>query len=295
MSGLQQFSDGRRLGKAPGMSSFMQTCNLLSRYIKNKGSLRDFNLEIDGKTESLESIMKSGSAHAAPASPTVNLLTQMDKPARPSADSLPRPARPDSSINLLEDASKKDIKSQDATKSESKTAQLTIFYGGRVLVFDGCPADKAKELVNFASKDSPPTSGGLVYNILHQNPIHSAVAATAPSSRDGIPPVPSFQTAGCISSSVVGHEKAGGSSSNTSKDIANNGSDDVVLISETKAHGSPQPEVNGSDLPIARRSSVHRFLEKRKERAAARGPYQIQENAPSSSSSKGDEQLDLKL
>ncbi|XP_075523344.1 protein TIFY 10b-like isoform X1 [Primulina tabacum] len=295
MSGLQQFSDGRRPGKVPEWSSFMRTCNLLSRYIKKKGSLRDFNLEIDGKIESLESIMRAGSAHAASASSTVNLLTQMDKPARPSMDSFPRPARPESSVNFLEDTSKKDIKSKDATKIESKTAQLTIFYAGRVLVFDGCPADKAKDLVKFASKDSPPISDGFVYNILHQNPSPSAVAATEPSSRDGLTPVLSFQTAGRISSNVVGHQKAGGISSNTSKDIANNGSGDVVLSSGTEASISPQPEVNGSDLPIARRSSVHRFLEKRKERAAARRPYQIQEHAPSSSSSKGDEHLDLKL
>ncbi|XP_075505268.1 jasmonate ZIM domain-containing protein 1-like isoform X1 [Primulina tabacum] len=304
MSGLQQFSDGRRPGKAPERSSFMHTCNLLSRYIKKKGSLRDFNLEIDGKIESLESIMKSGSAHAASASSTVNLLTNMDKPARPSTDSLPRPARPDCSVNLLEDTPEKYTKSKDAKKIEPETAQLTIFYGGRILVFDSCPADKAKELVKFASKGSPRISGGLVSNILHQNPSPSALVATKPFSRDGLPPVPSFQTtAGLMSSNsckdktrseVIGHQKAGGISSNTSKDLPNTGSGDMGLSSGTVVCISPQPVINGSDLPIARRSSVHRFLEKRKERASARGPYQDQEHA-ASSSSKGDELLDLKL
>ncbi|KZV43476.1 salt responsive protein 1 [Dorcoceras hygrometricum] len=272
--------------KAPERSSFMHTCNLLSQYINNKGSLRDFNLEIDGKIESLESIMKSEHAHAAPASSAVNLLTQMDKQARPPAGSLPCLPTPDCSINLLEDTSKKEIKSKDATKIEPKTAQLTIFYAGRVLVFDSCPADKAAELVKFASKEIPNISGG----ILLKKPSPRAAAATTPGSRDGLPPVPSFQTASCVSSNIVGHQKAGGISSNTPKEIANTGG----LSSGTQARISLQPEVNGSDLPIARRSSVHRFLEKRKERAAARGPYQIQENA-ASSSSKGDEHLDLKL
>lgn len=148
------------------------------------------------------------------------------------------------------------ISSKDATKIEPKTAQLTIFYGGRVLVFDSCPADKVKELVKFASKDGPGVSGGLVSNILHQNPIPSAAAATTPGSRDGLPPVPSFQTAaGFISSNsckdkprseVVGHQKAGGISSNTSKDVPNMGSGDVGLSSGIQAFISPQPEVNGS-------------------------------------------------
>nr|GMC50000.1 protein TIFY 10A-like [Ipomoea batatas] len=53
------------------------------------------------------------------------------------------------------------------------------------------------------------------------------------------------------------------------------------------------------DLPIARRSSLHRFLEKRKDRAIARAPYQVHnhhsampsssKNHPSSSSNNGNE------
>lgn len=51
-------SDVQKQGKAAETSNFAQTCNLLSRYMKEKGSLRDLNLEIGGKVESLEALGK---------------------------------------------------------------------------------------------------------------------------------------------------------------------------------------------------------------------------------------------
>lgn len=55
MSSSRMLFDRRR---QPGKSNFVQTCNLLSRYIKEKGTLRDLNIEIGGKIESLEAIGK---------------------------------------------------------------------------------------------------------------------------------------------------------------------------------------------------------------------------------------------
>lgn len=52
----RQDSNGREPEKAPEQSSFVQTCNLLSQFVKRRGSLRDLNLEIGGKIESLEAI-----------------------------------------------------------------------------------------------------------------------------------------------------------------------------------------------------------------------------------------------
>ncbi|KAJ0677424.1 putative transcription factor TIFY family [Helianthus annuus] len=37
----------------------------------------------------------------------------------------------------------------------------------------------------------------------------------------------------------------------------------------------PGLQINGSDLPIARRSSLHKFLSKRRDRANERAPYRL--------------------
>ncbi|KAL0463779.1 UNVERIFIED_CONTAM: protein TIFY 11B [Sesamum latifolium] len=147
MSSYSHIADGRRLGKAPEKSNFVQTCNLLSRYIKEKGSLRDLNLEIGGKVESLEAIVKPGSSISPPASAAINKV----KSAQPLTDQHPPITPHDSSINTAEHAPHKQT-SKEAMTADPKTAQLTIFYSGKVLVFDDYPADKARELMAFAKK-----------------------------------------------------------------------------------------------------------------------------------------------
>ncbi|KAA8541612.1 hypothetical protein F0562_022764 [Nyssa sinensis] len=44
----------------------------------------------------------------------------------------------------------------------------------------------------------------------------------------------------------------------------------------------PQTQATNSDLPIARRASLHRFFEKRKDRVTARAPYQLYNSSPAS-------------
>ncbi|KAG6388354.1 hypothetical protein SASPL_149779 [Salvia splendens] len=217
MSSSRMVHDGSR---QPGRSNFMQTCNLLTRFIKEKGSLRDFNIEISGKVESLQPIGVPNTSLAPLVAPISSIHATISCCKEPS--------------------------------------QLTIFYSGRVLVFDDYPSNKVEELVAFAEKESPQVSCGTL----------SSINASAPvsSSRDGLPPRP--HQAG-----TSYRHKADGISSNSSKEKM-----------------SCPDETSASDLPIARRSSLHRFLEKRKDRSAVRGPYHQVEEEP-----KGDGQLDLKL
>ncbi|KAH6790058.1 hypothetical protein C2S51_005064 [Perilla frutescens var. frutescens] len=260
-------SDSKRKGKVLEASNFAQTCNLLSQYIKEKGSLRDLNLEIGGKVESIEALVKPGSSLAANSS----LLTNSGKSAQSSMEN---------PIIVGEDASNKASTSKDGTNRDPKTSQLTIFYSGKVLVFEDYPADKVRDLVHVAKKGSSQMSYGITSSAVQEKPNS---AASMPSTRDGLPPRPQ----------AAGGKQPAGISSNTCKEKMNPSTSEAgASSSKAQEQFSPSPpEGNGSDLPIARRSSLHRFLEKRKDRTAVRGPYQNQENpAPFF---KWDEQLDL--
>ncbi|XP_057797096.1 protein TIFY 10a-like isoform X1 [Salvia miltiorrhiza] len=229
MSSSRMVFDGRR---QPGRSNFVQTCNLLSRYIKEKGSLRDLNIEIGGKAESLEHIVKP-------------VLTQSSIKQQPFV-------APKSSVDAP----------TSCKEDPAKPSQLTIFYSGRVLVFDDYPSNKVEELVAFAKKESS-------CSILSSN--MDAAGGPISSSRDGLPPRP--HQAG------TGSHKAAAISSNASKEKKSS----TTTTTTTDANGSGKLNlleffffffyeiVDGCfwcvvDLPIARRSSLHRFLEKRKDR-----------------------------
>ncbi|KAG9143289.1 hypothetical protein Leryth_010203 [Lithospermum erythrorhizon] len=159
------------------------------------------------------------------------------------------------SVRNTEDCKNKASSSKEAT-SEGKSAQMTIFYDGKVWVFDSLPTEKAQELMVLASKGNKNNS----------------------------------TTTGNVST-TSNAEKINliGAGASTSSPTVN------LLVSKSgKEKVQVQSDANNSDLPIARRSSLHRFLEKRKERSTARAPYQVGHDAPGSSS-KEDDQLELKL
>ncbi|XP_030538485.1 protein TIFY 10a-like [Rhodamnia argentea] len=128
------------------------------------------------------------------------------------------------------------IEARPATK-EPEAAQMTIFYAGQVIVFNDFPADKAKEVMLMASKGSPPNFTPPGTPTLSNG--RNAYAPETVKSR--VNPV--------LSRGLPPHHPA------------------INIIQACL----PEPTV--SDLPIARRNSLHRFLEKRKDRITARAPY----------------------
>ncbi|RWW25252.1 hypothetical protein BHE74_00029705 [Ensete ventricosum] len=65
-------------------------------------------------------------------------------------------------------------------RDTEKSSQLTIFYGGKVLVFDDFPADKAKDLLQMAGKESTVAPKlGL--------PAPSSINAAESSTQTGLP------------------------------------------------------------------------------------------------------------
>ncbi|XP_023525435.1 protein TIFY 10b-like [Cucurbita pepo subsp. pepo] len=192
----------RRLGRAPEKSSFAQTCNLLSHYLKEKRGL-GISPRIEPKDE-----------FPTPRPPAImNLLTNMVNPEEKAVGLFLPSAEPPSAM------------------------QMTIFYEGKVLVFNDLPSERAEEIMAMAGK-------GIVSSS------RSASAAAAVSNKV------TEQAAAAVSNKVT---------------------------EPAAAKEQSQTKVS-CDLPIARRASLHRFFEKRKDRVSARAPYQLDSQQYSASS-----------
>lgn len=171
-------------------SSFAVACNLLSNYIKQKGGVADLGLGITSRP--IES--SKGETETVQKETKANEKSAMD----------------------LFPQEKGFGSSEPSSKSiEAGKNQLTIFYGGRVIVFDNFPAEKAKDLMGMASKGTAAT----------ETEANNNTSAPAPAPVPAPAPMPVQR---------------------------------------------PIP-----DLPIARKASLHRFLEKRKDRLNAKAPYQV--------------------
>lgn len=205
-------SENADSGKVTGpKSQFSQTCNLLSQFLKKKGCFGDLNsLGIHRSFEPTGSQQTS-----ATTTTTMNLLPMIEKSGDSSSSSSVE-TTPQKPMNLFPqdfDLCKGQSSNKTATKSDQpEKAQMTIFYGGQVIVFDDFPADKASQIMNLANKQNP--TNNFSYNTMMNN--QELLKCQVPIS---------------------------------------------------------QPSV--ADLPIARRNSLTRFLEKRKDRITATAPYQI--------------------
>ncbi|RDX86609.1 Protein TIFY 10b, partial [Mucuna pruriens] len=115
---------------------------------------------------------------------------------------------------------------------EPRGSQMTIFYGGQVIVFDDIQADKAKDIMSFAGTGVSQNQNNYAYTF--------PAAVSACSTR----PFPFLM--------------------NIIPTTANN---------SVQEHPQAPSKPVICDLPLTRKASLHRFLEKRKDRIAARAPY----------------------
>ncbi|OVA04222.1 Tify [Macleaya cordata] len=226
-------------------SNFSQTCSLLSQYLKENGSFGDLNLGItrnlEGRTEAFRQTpitmnfttpkMEMPAGNVSAVLGKNNASTASSSREIKSMDLFPQHAGFGPSPSSMDAVQKKADFSQ---AKEPETAQMTIFYAGKVIVFNDLPADKAKEVMLLASKSSPQNYSGSLF-------------ASTPANDRQI-------------------------SNNFTATVAANNSNNINEL-PPRPH---QPIV--SDLPIARKASLHRFLEKRKDRISSKAPYQITNN-----------------
>ncbi|XP_051187624.1 protein TIFY 10c isoform X1 [Lolium perenne] len=186
--------------KENSKSSFAVTCGLLSRYLReNKGGALQ---GLAGLGMAPPATAIEGGAFQPPT--TMNLLSGLEDP------------KPDT-VDVQLAVGKGQL--LQAPTGNQDAHQLTIFYGGKVVVVDNFPSTEVKALLQMAN-----------------------------AAGDG------------------------------AVDRAGSGSGAVP-------QSLPGPADNNlPDLPIARRNSLHRFLEKRKGRITAKAPYQA--NSASSAPSK---------
>uniref|UniRef100_A0A8F5FV86 Protein TIFY n=1 Tax=Zea mays TaxID=4577 RepID=A0A8F5FV86_MAIZE len=187
-------------GSAPATAmdktSFATTCSLLSQYVKEKKG---------GLLQGLGALAMAPAAGEGAFRPptTMNLLSALDDAPAEERSEKATAGEP----KHQDKCTGGNPREKAAGEEEEEAQQLTIFYGGRVVVFDMFPSAKVEDLLQIMSP------GG-----------------------DGV-------------------DRAGGATVPTRS-------------LHRPSHGSL------SDLPIARRNSLHRFLEKRKDRITAKAPYQ---------------------
>ncbi|KAJ4820426.1 Protein TIFY 10A [Rhynchospora pubera] len=221
-------------------TKFALACGLLSQYMKEKGNT--LNLNLGKKPNQTDEIPLNHSMFSN--FPLIDAHTSLIQIGMSEAHQRPTTLRllpgaeveTETETEMGNNGNEMELFPQSAgfkeiNPSEEKS-QLTIFYGGKVLVFENYPAEKVEDLMNLARKGSstscnstymPPTSSSSSQiSVTDQSTVVSATV-----------PLPSAQIQ------------------------------------------SQKPNQAGfSDLPIMRKKSLQRFLEKRKNRLNAKAPYQ---------------------
>ncbi|KAK9142147.1 hypothetical protein Syun_011547 [Stephania yunnanensis] len=237
-------SSSQRFTEKP---NFSQTCNLLSRYLKEKGNFGYLNFQIapnPGKMEN-DSEEKVGSRRVK----SMDLFPQQ------------------SGFGPTED----DVNYKG--EGEGAAGPLTIFYAGQVVVFENIPAEKAREVMDLASKSIDNNNNNNNHDdndddddkgIIGSVNVAATPAATSTASYNG-----TSKSLDIDLNKVSFDGSDSYSSSSSSADLLG------IILKPECSQGRSLHQANASDLPIARRVSLHRFLEKRKDRVGERAPYQV--------------------
>ncbi|KAJ0988492.1 hypothetical protein J5N97_006848 [Dioscorea zingiberensis] len=221
-------------------STFSVTCNLLSQFLKDRraAGFGDLGLGIGTSDRVIGESFRTTPT-------TMSLLPGIDVSQNEDEETRKEEMKRNADLELfpqragfapLAPTAPTEGNAGNPGRELQGKGQLTIIYGGKVLVFDDFTPDKAREIVQFA--------GRACEALQKQSYLYPAVNA--------------------IDHPNASLQQNSGSFPSTS------GSGPVAA-----EQSSSLAQVIGSDMPIARRATLNRFLEKRKDRVIAKGPYQL--------------------
>ncbi|RWW29043.1 hypothetical protein GW17_00006447 [Ensete ventricosum] len=211
---------GRKQGRSGEKSNFVVVCSLLSQYIKEKGCVvADLGLGVQPPPLDAPKALR-------PPPTTMMFLPGADvsggdgegermseeEPRVDTMELFPHRAGfgPSSDTALAADG-----KPGDASDArEPKRAQLTIFYGDKVLVFDSFPSDKAKNLMQLASKGT-----STMETSCYVEPSSSALAAAVVDHPTNLSNQENKFTTSPASNSLVAHSDLEGTAQSGNKTL----------------------------------------------------------------------------
>ncbi|KAH8500596.1 hypothetical protein H0E87_015725 [Populus deltoides] len=171
-----------------------------------------------------------------------------------------------------------------SVKASGSPAQLTIFYAGSVNVYDDISPEKAQAIMFLAG------NGSSISSNIAQPIVQVQASSSKPAAADLSPMnQPTMSTPPCSRLSSPSHTGAqSGSGSTSTEEIMATKTTGAVITHVTKPEHTKTANVVGSvttttmipSVPQARKASLARFLEKRKERVMNAAPYNLNKKSP---------------